>query len=356
MDAPGHLITLLAVIVRNQPLVFTFIGAVAGIFLFLRIYPFVRRITSQAPPLTEVLGDAIRRLGYSYSLPPGDGEPRDGLITRVALSALKPVFSHPLLAGVIVAAFLALSGWFLGEKEPISRTAALQFPPPVCRSLSKDLLIFLHGWRGDRDTSWQQFPKFVCEDPEFRDVEVWSLNYPTFIFTSNLLLDQTAGWINDRLRANGALKQYRRVIIVAHSVGGLIARRMLLERRPELSRVVLLIEIATPHEGAASYIKLMSTLGLRGQDVVEQVRDNSPFLRSLDDDWGRFNERPPTYCLTSPHDWLVSTKSALSQCKDRSYIPVADHRGLAKPESVLDDRYTFPMYHVKAALQQPEPR
>ena len=144
----------------------------------------------------------------------------------------RPIYMNPSLRRTfpktlpIAVYVLALT---LGSREAIQKATALVFPDPVCNHGASKLLIFLHGWKGDSVGTWQQFPHPACGDSTLSDVTVFALDYPVSITGRNMHIVQFASWMNDRLIANGA-GQYKKMAIIAHSMGGLIARKMILER------------------------------------------------------------------------------------------------------------------------------
>jgi pimeloyl-ACP methyl ester carboxylesterase len=264
----------------------------------------------------------------------------------------RPIYTDPLFRRTFpktlpIAIFvMALA---LGSKQAIPRTAALPFPDPVCNHGNSKLLLFLHGWRGDSVGTWRQFPHLTCADSTLSDLTVLAVDYPISITERNMRIGQFASWINDRLIANGTA-QFKKIAIIAHSMGGLIARKMILERRPEL-KIGLLIEEGTPHTGAANYTAMISILGLKGSDVVDEMLSGSEFLIDLQDQWNHLKPGPTSHCFTSGGDNVVSRESATYQCGEyHYYAPSVDHIGLVKPDSVRDDRYAMPIELVRVFM------
>jgi triacylglycerol lipase len=87
-----------------------------------------------------------------------------------------------------------------------------------------------------------------------------------------------------------------KVLLVAHSMGGLGARAYL--ARHGESRVAALVTIASPHHGTA-----LARLG-RGTNA-RQMRIGSGFLRELEAREAKSPRAIPTTCLYSPHDNMV---------------------------------------------------
>lgn len=253
--------------------------------------------------------------------------------------------------GAGIAALVAIGvGVWLGRSNPVAATTVLGMPELTCNHHSRKLVLFLHGWSGDREETWKLFPYLVCGDYEFRDYDVLSIGYPTYLIGSNLTMEQFGGWLADKLAAND-MQRYDKIAIVAHSIGGLLAEQIVLEQRPELKNIVLLAEIGTPHLGPYKYTDLVDSLGLHGGRLVGELQPGSPYLQKLQTDWSNLPNRPHTFCEGSPDDYVVSLESAQSGCDEKHAYPALDHRGLVKPTDVREDRYKIPMNTVKRYLQ-----
>ena len=253
-------------------------------------------------------------------------------------------FPPSTFVSVLLVLALVTAGFFLGRLQPISATAALDPPTVTVDSLSnKRLVIFLHGWNGDPQDTWKAFPGLVAADPRFASFNVLPIAYPTFQIRRNLTIKQMARWLNEQMVRDGAYQRYDEIWIVAHSMGGLIAREMLLENR--LSRdnrqYKGLIEIATPHLGA-DMGQLLSALGL-SSGFSEDLSPGSPMLSDLGDAWNSLKDRPRTYCLTSAQDAIVTQASATFQCDDYLRYPQWGHTDMVKPTGPADERYRVPL-------------
>jgi pimeloyl-ACP methyl ester carboxylesterase len=251
--------------------------------------------------------------------------------------------------GIVLLAIGAALGSSFGRKDPVPGTDVLRIPELTCNHHGHKLVLFLHGWRGDREETWKLFPYLVCGDDAFRDYDVLSIGYPVYLIGSNLSMEQFGGWLADKLVANN-LQHYDEIAIVAHSIGGLLARQIVLEQRPELKNIVLLIEVGTPHLGPYRYTDLVNNIGLRGGRLVGELQPGSPYLQKLQTDWNNLPDKPHTFCEGSPNDNVVSLASAQSGCDERHAYPALGHLELVKPADTTEDRYTIPMHTVKEYL------
>ncbi|GID90843.1 esterase/lipase family protein [Amorphoplanes digitatis] len=162
-------------------------------------------------------------------------------------------------------------------------------------------VVFLHGLDGDARGSWTAggpdmfWPRWLADDLE--TAAVWSVGYDA----------RSSGWrgrsmsVADRSVNLLALLQNhdigtRPLILVAHSMGGLIAKEMLLlaaegrtEHAPFAAAARGVVFLSTPHNGSGltRAVDALSHL-YRGTPAVADLRRNGAYLRHLNDryrDW-----------------------------------------------------------------------
>lgn len=287
-------------------------------------------------------------LSLSVSIPSGTGALGDSMLGSLTLS-LKDLLGavSKLQIGLILAVLFLIIG-AMGFFEPVPKAVALSLPP-AARDFpeNKRLLVFVHGWGGDPQASWQVFPELVLHDKRYQAFNLIVVSYPTFYARRNLGVKAMAQWLNDRFEREQVYQRYDSIWLLTHSMGGLIARELLIANRlqRENSAFKLLIEIATPHSGA-QIAPLATTLGV-SRGFVEDLAPGSVFLNSLRDDWNLLKDRPRTFCLTSPHDMVVTEDSAIAQCDEYLRYPQWGHIEMVKPQDNKDERYLVPMSRVK---------
>jgi hypothetical protein len=235
----------------------------------------------------------------------------------------------------------------VGIVKPIPSTVALDLPPAE-RDLAtnRKLLIFMHGWNGDPAHTWNRFPQLVQADKKFADFNILLINYPTFFARRNLGITEMAHWINEKLNREGIYARHDEIWIVAHSMGGLIARELLVANRIQQSnnKFHLLIEIATPHKGAST-ASLSRSLGV-SRGFTDDLSPGSRYLTILRENWNYLQDRPRTFCLSSPHDSIVDVDSAIAFCDNYLLYPQWDHTEMVKPDGNTDDRYLTPLSKI----------
>lgn len=309
------------------------------------------RIPKYAADYSDVFAGATARPEFSHSLSYESKPAFVPVSTRDRIVFLLKIYRLPIvaIAGVIVAVELIVTTPAVKTKL---QKAGLEFPAPLCSSATSDkLLLFIHGWNGDSRTTWLQFPQLVCDDPRFSGVDVLVVNYPTFMLRRGLHIAGLSDWVNQHLDFGDSGK-YKQVAIVAHSMGGLIGRELVILKTlgGEQKAIRVLVEVGSPHQGAnpanlaaeLGITTLASTLRIKSP-LTSEMTEGSSFLATLQTEWQAVKPRPMSQCFSSPQDMVVAEGSATYQCDKFLLYPQWDHRQMVKPASRTDDRYASPM-------------
>lgn len=251
-------------------------------------------------------------------------------------------YGKRFLGTALVVLMLALAYLIYGY---LSTDTDRAFRPKRFREATsnEDLILFIHGWNGDPLLTWEQFPTLIASDPRFDSCDIISVDYPTYIRKTSPTPTQLTDWLRSQLATKAPHAPYKRIFVVAHSFGGLIARNLVIQSRlgGDNDAYKLLVEIATPHRGAevAKVATLINRIGLSPAYAMD-LQENSPFLLDLKERWNALNPRPDTIAIAGLQDGVVSRDSATDQC-DRHcpLLPECDHIDIAKPTDSGDDRY-----------------
>lgn len=248
------------------------------------------------------------------------------------------------------------------DRKGIFRIAGCDNPN---RSLD---LVLLHGLGGDAFTTWMSdadrietfWPLWLAEDrPE---VGIWTLGYEAELSgwksQSMPIADRTTQ-ILDLLYNEGLGR--RPVVFVAHSMGGIVSKQLLLKAEHSVrSHWTLLADsakgiafIATPHSGSnlANFAKFAS-LVLRTNEHVDELRAHESHLRDLHAWFRGFYDRKGLVCRTwcerrevranisflgiqIPKGFIVvDATSAEPNLPGEEAIPLdEDHISICKPQS-----------------------
>jgi pimeloyl-ACP methyl ester carboxylesterase len=186
--------------------------------------------------------------------------------------------------------------------EPFLPSPAL--PPPIQADFrltgASAALILIHGFSGDARSTWSGMIDHLLQDPSTSSWDIIALGFP-----SNLRVDVPNVWEADpeltivaralsTTLSLAPFKDYQALAIAAHSMGGLVAQRALLDDPSLVSRLSNLFIFGTP-SGGLPKARLLSRL-------KRQFRDMSPksdFIKSLRSDW------KATFGITPPFDLRV---------------------------------------------------
>ncbi len=209
------------------------------------------------------------------------------------------------------------------------------------RSAHKETaIVFIHGFSGDAQKTWGSFPGLLAQDQRIEDWDIFSLGYAT-----SLAPDLTGFWsadpplvsLADLLRTTitlSPLDKYTSLALVAHSMGGLIAQRALLDDKlsERASHVIL---FGTPSGGLVK----ASPLAFWKRQFRDMAR-GSPFISDLRQRWvTQFGERPPFvfWAVAGDSDEFVPRTSSIEPFPPAQRAVVrGNHLEIVKPVKADD--------------------
>ena len=175
-------------------------------------------------------------------------------------------------------------------------------------------VVFLHGFSGDRDDTWDRLPGLL--GTVVSDWDIYTLGYAT-TFRPDLLgiwsadpdLPILATMLKTQARI-APLRRYRSIALVAHSMGGLVVQRALVDD-PELARrtdkVVL---FGTPSAGLRK-----ASWAFFWKRQLRNMAKGSEFIAELRRDWDARFEPEPGFDLmvvAGERDQFVPSESSLA--------------------------------------------
>ncbi len=155
--------------------------------------------------------------------------------------------------------------------------------------MSSGLLFFVHGLGGNPKGTWGNFPDLIAADSTLKRYDVDSFRFPTSLFrwwpwSTNYPKIQT---LADALRTylDNHFPNRDDITLVCHSLGGLIARKYLVEevKRKRPLRVRGLLLYAVPNNGAQLAL-VASEISWR-HNQLRQLRHDADVVRDLNEDW-----------------------------------------------------------------------
>ena len=207
------------------------------------------------------------------------------------------------------------------------------------------VIVFIHGLGGNARQTWTNpsgafWPDLVYGDPTFAQSDVLVVDYETTIRG-----EQTTAAV--ALSVDGFLRRqsvwtYQNIVLVAHSLGGIIARQIIVNNPAHAGKVKLMYLLAAPMGGSmlATYA---NNLGLAGA-IVRDLRsiEEGSFLANLINQWNSSigHGTIPTYCAVEGRDTSVAgTTRSVSRAPDSTAsaaAPPARTRSIAPPARVVD--------------------
>lgn len=225
----------------------------------------------------------------------------------------------------------------------------------VQKSNNKNLILFIHGLIGSNET-WKNevtqntFPELLLKDSEIKnnfDIAYFEY-YSSFlkikerlsILTSLISKDKSTpknisvSEISDLLntRINYELESYQSMIIIAHSMGGIIAKKTILDFAENgNSKIKLFLSLAVPHLGSS----LADYAGFISSNI--QIKHLKPFQEesmTLLEKWNKSSVLPTTKYYAGVYERVVNPYSAIPpHTHENDKIKVDEnHITIAKPK------------------------
>lgn len=226
--------------------------------------------------------------------------------------------------------------------------APAKAPDPHLTSLrasgARAAVVFVHGFQGGTEATWSCFTEQLLGDPDLADWDVFSLGFP-----SRLSLDLPV-WEGDpgivlcarsmatKLRSS-TLSGYASVAVVAHSMGGLVAQRAVLDTGLLDGRLSHLMLFGTPSAGLVKAV-MFSLLKLQLGDMAK----DGEFVKRLREDWdARIGPHPSSFAfrtIAGESDAFVQSWSSLGPfaIELQEAVP-GNHLEIVRPQSRSDPSY-----------------
>ena len=232
--------------------------------------------------------------------------------------------------------------------------------------MSNGLILFVHGLGGDAEDTWPRFPELIREDLELKNYDVHFFGYPTSLFSFPWSKKRPKiQTLSEALRSeiNNRFPGRRDIILVCHSLGGLVGRKYVLEevKRGTPLRVQGLLLYATPNTGAA-LASIASFISWRHNQLRQLCRD-ADIIRELGTDWFTFGlgQKLSVKYVAAGLDGVVDELSAREFWGNTQLETVVDrgHINLVKPNAASDLSFLILKNFARSlrnVQDQPEPR
>jgi pimeloyl-ACP methyl ester carboxylesterase len=205
---------------------------------------------------------------------------------------------------------------------------------------AKAAVVFIHGFSGNSEATWGQFPGLLAAEPRLREWDIFSLGYYT-----NLRLDIPGIWrakpdlqrlavLLSTMAAYGALGKRDILAFIAHSMGGLVVQKALVRDAALADRVSHVVLFGTPSAGLEK--------AQLGRLLNRQVRDmaaGGPFIAGLRKEWTETFSPPAGWAapfrflaVAGDRDDFVAAESSIEPFpSDQQAVVYGDHLEIVKP-------------------------
>lgn len=245
-----------------------------------------------------------------------------------------------------------------------------ELPKFLLDTNSQTAVLFIHGLGGSY-TTWNNFSTKLNKD--WKEKDSFALEYDDYytstkkIFVYTFVVKNIFGNSIDNLARhletfiNTVCEKYKNIILVCHSMGGLVARKYLinkLNKDRDIGKVKALITYATPHHGSTianisktifhSPISILSFGSLRLFTQIKDLSKNGKFIQNLNSEWSKLNvsSKIDFYRVAGLSDWVVNEESASFEF-DKNAFPCAnkDHFSIIKPHPYINDIALYVTYN-----------
>jgi protein SERAC1 len=224
----------------------------------------------------------------------------------------------------------------------------------IYKAKNKNLIIFIHGLTGSNET-WKNevtnntFPDLLLTDTvinnnfdmayfeyfsSFLNIKekvggIKSLFSKDVSSPKNISINEISNVLNTRI--DYELEDYDNIILIGHSMGGLIAKRTILKYIDKHSKIKLFLSLAVPHLGSE-----LATYGdfVTNNIQVAQLRPLSDETISLTSEWMKRYNLPTTKYFRGVYEGIVNKNSSVPMnTKEEDILNIDEnHRSISKPK------------------------
>jgi hypothetical protein len=176
-------------------------------------------------------------------------------------------------------------------------------------------IVFVHGFTGSGPGTWVDLAPRLLKHPQLASWDGWTLTYGTSwmpdicgIWTADADLPILAARLATDLK-DGTLARYKALVLVAHSMGGLVVQKALVDNDLIARRTSSVVLFGTPSNGL---VKALSIKFWKRQ--LDAMAWGGPFINQLRADWTkRFMPKPSFSFLAvaGERDQFVPPESSL---------------------------------------------
>jgi hypothetical protein len=215
------------------------------------------------------------------------------------------------------------------------------------REEGNNLLLFIHGFSGESKGTFGIIPKLLQSNSKLNGWAMKPLGYSHFvkpelgkdIWAAILDVDKIANYLKTSIKHK--FKDYDRIAIVAHSLGGLVAQKAILNlNEEERKRISHLIMFGTPSNGISAEL-----LTKQWNTKYKEMSSDGPYISSLRKKWSETFKNGVPFKLkvaAATDDQFVTVESCHGPfAQEHCEFVDNDHLKMVKPKDDKDDAYNL---------------
>ena len=216
-------------------------------------------------------------------------------------------------------------------------------------------VVFVHGALSSGETCWQNangtyWPSLLEDEPTVEKVGIYVFTYATNIFSGTYRLGDVVDALKEQMRVDRVF-DCRTLVFVAHSMGGLVVRKLLVERvtdfRDKHTSVGLFL-VASPSLGSryANMIRPLARFLGHSQADALRFSQNNAWLMDLDKEFSNLKEAKTIRLVGKElvedtfialpgliRTQVVEPFSGAKYFGESLKVPGSNHFSIAKPDS-----------------------
>ena len=261
-----------------------------------------------------------------------------------------------------------------GEKfsEPLDASSWLEEPLVIHAhqepTSNHQLIIFVHGLGGSRygkKATWGNFPSFLFADLPTLDIGMYQ--YRTLAgrlaFSKSVSLESEARVFADLIRDQ--LRAYKSVILVGHSMGGLLCKAVIhtlvtTADTDTLARITGLILMATPQLGSLRVPRLLGLFSYDARalkphsELVIAINRTFEDHIAIDENVNTLRKATiPTWAVEGIGDrWVDPLSAGIGLASSRRKVVRGSHTSIVKPQTNEADAYVWVRERLNIVLHR----
>ena len=243
----------------------------------------------------------------------------------------------------------------------------------INKARSDKVVLFIHGIFGDPLSTFKDesspgsksWPELMASDNDHLSGSPPMSEYSTAVVRydaardSQLSVEQIANQLKTDLKDGGVFdKKYKDIFIIAHSMGGLVVKRMIIDMTlmndSDLKKIRAVLLFSTPSQGApaANVVQqLIPKIFSTGRAIVDlQTIDANTFLQTLEAQWqtvfdSKRDDFPKIYCAYETQSLygivVVPQAYTATRCDNIPRAWNRNHTNIVKPIDRSDEVYIW---------------